>query len=140
MLAELVVAELDVCLLIRVLGVRLRERRSHVEVGDARLEAGVEDLGIEPRVGGVENGVRLDVPDQRDDRILARSVDAGGVEAVVLAEPVDDGLRPRGVEVGQRDAVEEGAALRDRGEGRAHAAGTDHEDSHTRVLSDRACP
>ena len=93
-LGELVVAELHVRLGVRVLGVRLRQRRRHVEVRHARLEAGVEDLRIEARVGRVEDGVRLDVADQRDDRVLARGVDAGRVEAVVLAEPVDDRLRP----------------------------------------------
>ena len=41
---ELVVAELDAHLLVRLRRMRLRERHGHVEVGDAGLEAGVEDL------------------------------------------------------------------------------------------------
>ncbi len=95
-----------------------------------RLQAGVEDLRVEARIGGVEDGVRLHVADQRDDRVLARRVDPGRVEAVVLAEPVDDRLRSCRVEIRERDALEERAALRDRGEGRADAAGADDEDSH----------
>ena len=132
-LGELVVAELDVRLGVRVLGMRLREGRRHVEVGHARLQARIEDLGVEARVGGVEDDVRLHVADQRNDRVLARGVHAGRVETVVLAEPVDDGLWPRRVEVGQGDALEEGAALGDRGERGADFTGADDEDSHTAV-------
>ena len=113
-----------------MLRMRLRQRGGHVEVGHAGLEAGVEDLRVEPRVGGVEDGVRLHVPDQGDDRVLARRVDLGGVEAVVLAEPVDDGLRPGRIEVGEGDPIEERPALGDCGEGGADAACSDDEDSH----------
>ena len=137
-LRELVVAELHARLGVGPLGMRLRERRCHVEIGRPGLEAGVEDLRVEPRVGGVQHGVGLRLPDQRDDRLLARGVDRGRLEPVGLAEPVDDRLGPGDVEIRKRDAVEERAALRDCGEGRADAAGSDHEDSHTRVLPDRA--
>ena len=136
-LRELVVAELHARLGVGALGMRLRERRCHVEIGRPGLEAGVEDLWVEPRVGCVQHGIGLRLPDQRDDRLLARGVDRGRREPVGLAEPVDDRLGAGDVEIRKRDAVEERAALRDRGEGRADAAGSDDEDSHTRVLPDR---
>ena len=115
---------------------RLGERGRHVEVRRPRLEARVEDLRVEARIGGVEHGVRPDLADQRDDGVLARRVDRGRSEPVGLTEPVDDRLRARDIEIREHDVIEERATLRYRGERRAHAAGSDHEDSHTRVLPD----
>jgi hypothetical protein len=129
-LPELVIPELDVRLLVGAFGMRLRELRRHVEIRDARTQAGVEDRRIETRIGGVQDRVGPDLADQRDDRVLARRVDRGGCEAVWLAESVDDRLRPGRVEVGHRDPVEERAALRNRREGRADAASSDNEDLH----------
>ena len=77
--------------------------------------------------------------DQADDRVLVRGVEPRRAEAVVLAEPVDNGLRARGVEVGEHDPLEERAALRDGGKGRADTTGSDDEDSHGGpVVPDRA--
>jgi hypothetical protein len=110
--------------------VRLRERRRHVEVGHPRSEAGVEDRRVEAGVGRVEDDVGAGLSHDGDDGFLAGRVDLRGREAVGLAERAHDGLRSGGIEVGQRDVVEERAALRDGGERRPDSAGTDDEDSH----------
>ena len=130
LLGELVVAELDVRLLVRVHRVGLRECHRHVEIGDAGPQAGVEDLWVEARVRGVQNCVRLDVCDKSNDRVLVRGVETRGAEAVVFAEFVDDGLRSRRVEIGKHDALEERATLRNRGEGGADAPCPDDQDPH----------
>ena len=113
---ELVVAELDADLFVRVRRVRLGERHRHVEVGRAGFEARVEDRDVEERVDRVQDGVRFRLPDQRDDGVLARRVDPVRAEATVV-ELSDDVLRPRRVVVGERAVLEERAALGDLGEG-----------------------
>ena len=60
---------------------------------------------------------------------LVGGVDLRRREAVVV-EPVDERLRPRRVEVGERDPLEEVAPLRHRGDRGADAAGADDEDLH----------
>ena len=75
--------------------------------------------------------------DQADDVVAARGVDAMSAEAAVV-EIGDDRLRPRRVVVGERAVLEERAAAGDRGEGGAHASGSDDEDSHgSAVLPER---
>ena len=59
-----------------------------------------------------------------------RGVDLRGAEAVRLAELLDDGLGARELVVGEDHVLEERAPLRDRPDGRPHAARTDDEDSH----------
>ena len=81
---ELVVAELDADLLVRVRRVRLGERHRHVEVRDAGLEARVEDRDVEERVDGVQDGVGARLADERDDGVLARRVDRMRAEAAVV--------------------------------------------------------
>ena len=65
---ELVVAELDAGLLVRLRRMRLGQRHRHVEIGHARLEAGVEDRHVEERVDGVEDRVGAGLADQREQR------------------------------------------------------------------------
>ncbi len=81
---ELVVAELDADLLVRVRGVRLGEGHRHVEVRGAGVEARVEDRDVEERVDGVQDGVGARLPDQRDNGVLARRVDPMRGEAFVV--------------------------------------------------------
>ena len=57
-------------------------------------------------------------------------VDLRGAEAVRLAELLDDGLGARAVVVGEDHVLEERAPLRDRPDGRPHAARTDDEHPH----------
>jgi hypothetical protein len=52
---ELLVAELHARLLVRHLGVRLRQRHRHVEVVRTRVERATEDLHVEDRVDGVHH-------------------------------------------------------------------------------------
>ena len=56
----------------------------------------------------------------------------GGVDLrrgeAVVAEPVDERLRPRRVEIGEHDPLEEVAPLRHGGHGRADAARADDQD------------
>ena len=114
--------------------VAARERHRHVEVGAAGLEGGLEDRQVEARVGRVQDRVVL-ARERRDARPVGR-VDLRRGEAVVV-EPVDERLRPRRVEVGEGDPLEEVAPLRHRGRGRADAAGADDEDLHGVTVESR---
>jgi len=117
--------------------VRLGERHGHVQVGDARLEAGVEDRLVEDRVDRVQDRVRLRLADQAHHVVPAAGVDPVRREAAVVGRG-HERLGPREVVVGERAVLEERAAARDRGEGRADAAGSDDQDSHGwGVLPDR---
>ncbi len=89
---ELVVAELDAGLLVRVRRMRLGERHRHVEVRHAGLEARVEDRDVEERVDRVEDGVGSRLADQRDDRVLARRVDPRAPLKRPSSSSADDAL------------------------------------------------
>ena len=97
---ELEVAEHHARLAVRALRMGLRERRRHVEIRAARLEGRGEDLRIEARIGRVENGVGLDVTQQRDEPGDVRGVDAARGEPAVV-EPRDHG-RSTGRDRGRR--------------------------------------
>ena len=113
-----------------MLGVRVRERHRHVEVGDAGLEGGFEDLLVEAGVGRVEHGVGSHAGDQRGHVRLVGGVHPLGPEAVGLAQALGGRPRPLERDVGHHDLRERGPALGDRGERRAHAAGAHHQDLH----------
>ena len=111
-----------------------RERHRHVEVGAAAVEGGLEDRQVEARVGRVQNRVVL-AREGGHARLVGR-VHLGCRETVVV-EPVDERLRPRRVEVGEGDPLEEVAPLRHRGRGRADPTGADDEDLHGVTVESR---
>ncbi len=134
---ELVVTELDAALLERLRRVGLGQRHCHVQVGDARLEAGVEDRDVEDRVDGIQDVRGGRGAYQIGDGALRRCVDVVGAEAGVVQRR-DDGFGATGVVVGECAVLEERAPLDDAGEGGADATRPDDEDSHGVVLPDRA--
>ena len=124
---ELLVSELHACLLVRRLGMRLRQRHRHVEVVGARLERAREDRHVEHRVDGVHHVRDPVLAAQRRHGLLGRRVDLRGDVPLVGRR----GLLCSGqVVVGDHDLLEEVTAGRDRGEGGADAAGADEEDLH----------
>ena len=108
-----------------------RERHRHVEIRAAVLEGGVEDRRVEARVGRVEDGVRLGLAQEADQRLAVARVDLRRGEPVV-GVPLHGRGRPGRVEVGERDALEEAPPARDCRDGRPDRPGPDHEDLHQR--------
>ncbi len=103
------------------------EAHGHVEIGDIRGGARVEDRHDETRIDRVEHVRRADAADERLDR--------GGIGRVDAFRPVAgvtdarDELRgPRLVVVGDRQGVEEGAACGDPSGSGTHSARADDED------------
>ena len=135
---ELVVAELDADLLVRLRRVRLGERHRHVEVRHAGLEARVEDPLVEDGSTALRTASAPVSRMRREDVVLARGVDGVRAEPAVV-QAGDDVLRALGLVVGERAALEERAASRDRGERGPDAARSDNEELHgARILPDRA--
>ncbi len=128
-LGELLVAELHPALLVRRLGVRLRQAHRHVEVVGTRRERAVEDRHVEDRVDRVHHVGDLVLASERLDGARVGGVDLGGHEPVVV-QRVDRLARARLVVVGDHADLEEVTARGDGGERRADAAGADQQDPH----------
>ena len=123
-LRELRVAELDARLLVRPLGMRLRERHRHVEVGAAGLEGGLEDRRVEARVDRVQDRVRVVGAGGRHDRRRVGRVEGDGREARIPGSL----RRSSGASlahVGEDEPLEEVAPLRHRAGRGPDAAGSD---------------
>jgi hypothetical protein len=125
---ELLVTELDPGLLVRRLGVRLRQRHGHVDVVGPGREGAVEDRHVEDRVDGVHH--------VRDAVLAAQRLDGRGVGRVDLRGDVPAvGGRPLlgagRIVVGDDDRLEEVAPSGDGRERPADAAGADQQDPHS---------
>ena len=130
-LCELRVAELDAGLLVRPLGMRLRQRHRHVQIRTAGLEGGREDLGIQARIDRVQNHVRVGRPGCSNDCALVRGVELERGESIRLAEARNRTPGALEVHVRKRHVVEEGPVLRDRRDGGSDASRTDHQHPHS---------
>ena len=119
---ELVLAEHRPRQLVRALRMRARERHRHVQVGDPRPQAGVEDRLVEARVAGVQHGIGPHAANQLDDVRLVRGIDTLGAVAIGLAQPRHHGPRALERDIGHRDVREDGTPLRDRRERRPDTA------------------
>ena len=112
----------------RPLGVRLGEGHRHIEVRATCAESSGEDLRVEARVSRVQDERRAR-RGSTDESSLVRGIDADGAEARV-AKLLDERPRPLGIEVAERDLLEEVSPCCERRERAADATGTDDEDPH----------
>ena len=101
----------------------------HVEIRAAVLEGRVENRRVETRISRVQDGIRIGLAEEGDERFTIARVDLGRREAVV-AVPFHDGGRPRGIEVGEGDALEEVAPFGDCGGRSTDRPRSDHQHFH----------
>jgi len=109
--------------------VRVGQGHRHVEVGASVFEGGVEDRRVEARVGRVEDGLRLGLAKEGDERLSIARVDLGRGEALVSVA-LHDGSWTCRIQVGERHALEEVPSLRNRRHRGAHRPRSDHEHLH----------
>jgi hypothetical protein len=127
----LIVAQLLADELVRRLGMRLRERHGHVDVGGARIERALEDAGDDPRVRGVQDGVGAIRSGHRGDVGGIGGVDPRGTELAVRPEAFDDVPCARLIDVGEHHLFVEVATRGDRCERGADPSRPDHQDPHS---------
>ena len=110
---ELAVAEHLAGLVVRVLGVRVRQVHRHVEVGGPGREGAVEDRRVEARIAGVDHDVGAGLTRERGDRVgvaTRRPWPRRGARRRDRRRHASARLE---VDVGDRQLVEEVTAVRD---------------------------
>lgn len=137
-LGELLVAELDADVRVRLALVGSRERHRHVEVVGARGKGSVENGDDEDGVDGVEHVRDGVLAAERLDALGARGVDLSGRDSgfavTTLGRSAGARLGALGGVVGDDECVEEVALDEEFRGGRADAAGADEQDAHGRVV------
>ena len=131
---ELLLAQRDSDLVVRVGRVWPTQVHGHVEIVRTGPEAGLEDLLVETWVASVDDDVGLGSRDERDEFVDRASVDLRRREAARIVEFTHRLLCGSQRDVGNREGIEEGACFSDGGHRGSNAASADHQDVHEKSV------